>query len=123
MENNLDIGISEGTAEWLLGKQRRCVECGSVNREIHHRIYRSQWSQEYINNFFGMAFVVYEQCYKKVLIIWGLHSVQNLVCLCNKCHTRLHSGNAPMLAKKYRLSFTCPRTGYNVFYKKRVCHY
>lgn len=100
----------------LKGLQRRCVECGSASSlEIHHRIFRSQVHT--LESFLDVRLWVYKKTYGRELKPWTIHAVPNLVRLCNNCHTKLHNRNGS-LAKKYRESFTCKKTGFNVPYKK-----
>ncbi len=101
----------------LLELQRRCTECGSSsNLEIHHRIFRSQAPD--IRAFLEWKLIIYREYYKKDFNIWGLNNVQNLVLLCNKCHTKIHSWDK-LLRNKYKDSFTCEKTGLNLFFENK----
>jgi hypothetical protein len=74
----------------IIELQPFCVECGScVGLHIHHRVYKSQGGKDVL---------------------------PNLVRLCWKCHDELHNRNS-ILADKYRNSYTCSKTGKNVFRK------
>lgn len=109
---DIATGVTEEVAEWLLSKQRRCVECGSTYcLEIHHRISRGE-GDTVLQRFLASVTEDFYQSYGRLLDYWHLHDVQNLVVLCNECHglidrDRLHRD-------KYRNSFTCPFTGFNV---------
>jgi hypothetical protein len=64
----------------------------------------------------------YEESYWKKLEHWTMNDRQNLVVLCEKCHTRLHNGVA-QLRHKYDTSFTEPVSWYNVPFKKDLSLY
>ncbi len=112
-------GVSQETAEWLLARQRRCVETGRADRlEIHHRFPRGDFGYAKFKNFLDEYHKVYFDCYNSNLPYWGLHSVQNLVVLTSDIHKRITDGDRELF-EKYLYSFTCPYTGFNIpFYRK-----
>ena len=101
----------------ITSHQRRCTECGKDSSlEIHHRIFRSTKNSAMLKLLSDNK-EVYERTYKKTLELRGMHDRQNLVRLCSGCHWKIHNGNKT-LKDKYRNSFTCPITWYNVTYEK-----
>ena len=109
--------VTRETAEWLLSRQRRCVECGSTAKlEIHHRIPRSA-GQRIVQEWCIAWCSIYEKEYNRILPVWTLHDVQNLVVLCQKHHAMISDGDEA-LDCKYRMSFTCPHTGFNVPFQR-----
>lgn len=117
----LETGVSREIAEWILERQRRCVNCGGTYKlHIHHRVFRSE--KEYgLQRHLEKALSVYAESYGKELDPWTMHSVQNLVVVCMSCHeghiVGIHGGNE-RLNQKMRWSFTCPKTGLNMPFKK-----
>ena len=113
-------GVSEEVAEWLLQRQNRCTQCnGTYRLEIHHRVPRGEYREITFKSFWEEQVHIYEETYQVVFayILWGLHSVQNLVVLCHNCHSRITDGYAPWYWK-YKKSFTCPQTGFNVPFRR-----
>lgn len=108
-----DEWISTELYEFIVGLQHRCVECGSSrNIEVHHRVFRSQYTKSHMEQFMLINSKVF---WKN--IYWDLNSAQNLVVLCQRCHNDLHDGRK-WLAKKYKESFTDIVTWNNIFYDK-----
>ena len=110
--------IAPEVIEFLNETQTRCVECGSTySLQIHHRVFRSEGQtglQDLERGFFPMYNK--DKPKKKHLKLWGLDDVQNLVILCSECHIwKLHNGDRKMNLK-YKRSFTCPITGFNIPY-------
>ena len=107
-----EIGVSEETAEWILQRQKRCVECNKTFQlEIHHRVSRGEGDSA-LTQFLSYMRDEYERSYERTFIRWHIHDIQNLVVLCRECHKRIDSDGK--LREKYRMSFTCPYTGFNV---------
>ena len=119
-------GITEKVAIQLLSLQNRCIECGSTNKlAIHHRVFRSE-GDYVLRTFLQEKLEIYKKCYgKETVTYWTLHDIQNLCVLCDVqggCHKQLHNGNSK-LHKKYRESFTCPVTGFNIpFFKENLLY-
>ncbi len=115
--------VEANVAQKLLEFQKRCVSCGStLYLQIHHRIHRSE-AENGLRDFLMKIKPIYESSYGKTFLFWYLHSIQNLVVLCRKCHegdgVGVHGGNTK-LRDLLRYSFTCPVTGFNVsFYKPK----
>lgn len=124
-EDAFESKVSEETALHILSLQKRCVACGStLYLQIHHRVHKSEGEKE-VQNFLQKMKPIYEKCYKRILSLWHLHSIQNLVVLCRECHEGqdgrgVHGGNQ-RLRTLLRYSFTCPITGFNIsFYKPKT---
>ena len=123
LDLDLPSGVTKEVAEQLLEFQRRCLCCGnSWPLHIHHRIFKSEGERE-VREHLVIASKIYERCYGKVLVLWSLHSIQNLVVLCLKCHegkgVGVHGGNE-RLRHFLKNSFTCPITGFNIpFFDKK----
>lgn len=110
--------ISQETAERLTALQKRCILCNATySLHIHHRIFRSE-GEQYLSEFLSEKLSEYCKCYEKDFVeMWGLHDIQNLCVLCQKCHESLHRGRDD-LRQFIRNSFTCSKTGFNIpFYK------
>lgn len=112
-----DFELKPEVIHWLLQRQRRCVNCSSMdNLEVHHRIFRSE-GEEGLKRFLNVQadfFTIHKE-HK-----WTLHSVQNLVILCRNCHQwRVHSWDR-ILREKFRNSFTDAFTGFNIFFQRKV---
>lgn len=119
--NEMDSEIvTKEVAEKILLLQQRCCVCGGTFRlEIHHRIFRSEW-ELLKDRFFKIASYFYRRSYGKELPKWGLHSIQNLIVLCQEHHTGVEGvhGKNTNLRIAVRNSFTCPVTGFNIPYLK-----
>lgn len=117
-------GVSEEVAELLLKLQPRCIECGGTyNKQIHHRVFRSE-GDEVLRKFLIRMSSVYSASYNRSFAIWfSIHDIQNLCVLCEECHEGkkgVHGGNE-VLRQKLRDSFTCPITGFNIpFFKENL---
>lgn len=112
--------ISHEIAERIRSLQKRCVNCGSTfANQIHHRVFRSEGDYG-LQKLFAEKFPIYEECYGKKLIPWRLHDIQQLIVLCIECHEGTNGvhGNNEKLRQAIRNSFTCPITGFNIFYYK-----
>lgn len=108
-----DEWISSELHDFMLSIQPRCVECGSSNQlEIHHRLFRSQYTKDTMTHFMQQRSVEFWKD-----IYWDLNSGQNLVVLCRKHHQDLHNWKW-WLAMKYRESFTDIANGRNIFYNQ-----
>jgi len=108
-----DESISSELHSFMLWIQSRCVECGSSNQlEIHHRMFRSQYTPDTMVQFMRERSKEFGKD-----IYWDLNSWQNLVVLCKGCHSDLHNGKHN-LALKYLESFTDIANWRNIFYDK-----
>jgi len=117
----LDTGVSKEIAIWILERQRRCVNCGGTYKlHIHHRVFRSE-KELGLQRHLSKALPIYLESYGKELTGWTMHAVQNLVVVCQDCHEGhligIHGGNEK-LNQQIRWSFTCPKTGINMPFKK-----
>lgn len=118
--------VTSEVAEKLISFQPRCLGCGSTYAmHIHHRIFRSE-GEHGLQHFLKAAIGLYSINYGVPTEPWFMHSIQNLVRLCQDCHEGdsgrgVHGGNTE-LREKFRNSFTCPKTGFNVPYIKPICH-
>jgi len=112
---NKGEGVQPEVAEKIFSLQRRCVECGNTfGLQIHHRIFRSEKGMWL--DILAPLVAEYQTKVKRLVPLWGLHDVQNLVVVCMDCHEGskgIHNGNE-MLRYKYRESFTHPETGFNI---------
>ncbi len=124
IESKVSTIVQPEVAERILRLQRRCISCGSVYAlHIHHRIFRSEGEYGLLK-LLNHVKPFYENSYKRILTLWNLHSIQNLVVLCKDCHEGedgrgVHGGNEK-LHLILRYSFTCPITGFNIpFIKKQ----
>jgi 5-methylcytosine-specific restriction endonuclease McrA len=97
---------------------QRCTECGATGKlDLHHRIFLSE-RETGLDKHLEEQFKIYEETRGKKLEKWKLNDIQNIVKLCQKCHLgKIHNGDNK-LREKYRNSFTCPKTGFNIPFKK-----
>jgi len=108
--------------EWILEHQRRCIVCGKASPlHVHHRVFRGEGEIAVRENIEKNR-EKYEELYERKLGGWGLHDIQNLAVLCWECHEAhgkgVHGGNR-RLELALKASFTCPITGFNVFFQRR----
>ena len=114
--------VTEEVHQQLMDWHKRCQVCGEAFAlHAHHRIFRSEGEQG-VEEFLRRAIPIYKETYQRDIQPWSLHSIQNLVVICNDCHEGdggrgVHGGNE-ILRQKLRWSFTCPRTGFNIPFKK-----
>ena len=116
-------GVDSETALWILSRQRRCVECGGTyNLHIHHRIFKGEGEAE-VRRVIELFGNLYKKNYGSDLGYWGLNDLQNLVVLCQNHHEGkligIHGGNN-RLRNKFKYSFTCPVTGFNMPFIKNL---
>lgn len=99
-------------ATWILDRQKKCQLCGinTNNLHLHHRIWRSQRCQ--FPKLMQELLQRYKDQYQRDMSEWGIHDIQNLVVLCNRCHTEVHSNYE--LKMKFQNSITCNKTGFNI---------
>ncbi len=115
--------ISSEVSDKLHSLQRRCIICGSTYAlHKHHRVFRSE-GDKYLKRLLDKYLPIYRETYGLDIKEWELDDIQNLCVLCNECHEDnkkgVHGCNVK-LNKALKLSFTHPKTGENVFYKKRI---
>lgn len=83
------------------------------NLELHHRVFKSE-TQSWLDKHLEISLRLLKETRGITIKPWKLDDIQNLVLLCRDCHTgRIHNWDSE-LRKKYRNSYTCPETWFNI---------